>query len=227
MMRWKADLDKWLRVSVRRRLLERDLDDLRHEMQGRVLEIGAGRNGRRGDFQPPVNGAEAWLYLDIHPRSRPDILCDLQHMAFTAGSFECMICLEVLEYVDEPQKALREMSRVLDGTGVLILSTPFLHRMDSAQDRWRFTEAGLRHMMEETGFRLRELRVQGYAMALVVNILKYAIHSLQSETWRMLWGAITYPPLSLLLWLDERLAKRIPVLQSFSTGYLLLAEVGR
>ncbi len=203
----KSKLDKWLRVSVRRRRLDADLSMLRSCMKGNVLEIGAGRLGRRGDFSPPVSEAKRWVYIDIRHEVKPDIQANIEFLPCRPGNFDTVMCLEVLEYVSNPSAALSQIRQVLKVGGQLILGVPFLHRMDSSGDLWRFTEAGLRRLLWPE-FRIQELYSQGSALGVVVNILKYAVSSQGSFTRRMVVGFFLRPLFSFLLWWDDRLAGR-------------------
>jgi len=204
-------------------LLDADLETLCDQMHGRVLEIGNGRRGRRGRFQPPVEEAEAWIYLDLQDQRQPHLRGDVEHLPLQDAIFDTVIYLEVMEYVTDPQAALNEMHRVLKRGGTLILATPFLHRADTLHDYWRFTEHALRHLLAEADFQVQELKQQGAALAVAVNILKYAIYAIQRPRWRILVAFAAYQPLMALLCLDEPLARRLPALRTFSTGYLVLA----
>ena len=221
---WNS-LDDWLWYSVRRRLLDADLEALRDHMNGRVLEIGNGRVGRRGHFQPPVEEAEAWIYLDLQCKGSPHIQADAENLPLKDAAFDTVVCLEVLEYVTRPPVALNEMRRVLKRGGKLILATPFLHRADTPHDYWRFTEHGLRYLLQQTGFDVVWFRAQGSALAAAVNILKYAIY-VQPAGRRRRWLGCGARPLLFLLWrLDGPTARRQPLLAAFSTGYLAMARV--
>ena len=221
---WNS-LDDWLWYSVRRRLLDADLETLRDHMNGRVLEIGNGRVGRRGHFQPPAEEAEAWIYLDLENERLPHVQAEVEHLPLEDAVFDTVVCLEVLEYVTRPQAALSEIHRVLKRDGKLILATPFLHRADTPHDYWRFTEHGLRYLLQETGFDVTWLRAQGSALGVAVNILKYAIYAQPAGRRRRWLGCAARPWLSLLWRLDDPTARRHPVLTTFSTGYLAVACV--
>ena len=223
-MRLRGFLDNWLWYSIRRRLLDRNLETLRHQMRGRVLEIGCGRGGRRGRFRPPAKEAEAWIYLDLQDRAQPHLRGDVEHLPLQDAIFDTVICLEVMEYVTHPQAALKEIYRILKRGGTLILATPFLHRADTSHDYWRFTEHALRHLLAEAGFVVQELKAQGAALAVAVNILKYAIYAMQRRRWRYGVALVAYLPLMALLRFDESFARRLPVLRTFSTGYLVLGR---
>lgn len=72
--------------------------------------------------------------LDINPRNvdvvsrrLPEmhvVLGDVERMPFADGSFQTVICTEVLEHVPDPGAALREIRRVLAPGGLLLGSTP-------------------------------------------------------------------------------------------------------
>ena len=75
------------------------------------------------------------------------------------GSFQAVICLEVLEHVRDPFRAAAELRRVLAPGGTLLLTTPFLlqyhgkggssHSHGSYPDFWRFTYQGLQRLFED------------------------------------------------------------------------------
>jgi len=220
-MRLETGVERWLWYSVRRRLLDADLEDFREDMRGRVLEIGGGRVGRRGYFRPPEENVEMWTYLDMDDKRMPHIRADVENLCFRTSTFDTIVCLEVLEYVTHPQVAMDEMYRILRNGGVLILASPFLHRVDDSHDYWRFTEHGVKRLLSNSGFEICSIRRQGAALSVVVNVLKYAIYVTPSRWLRSLLGLIAYVPLESLLALDRLIAKQRPVLRTFSTGYLV------
>lgn len=217
-------LDTWLAASLRRKLLDRDLERTGGEMTGRVLEIGNGRTGRRGRFQPPTRGVERWVYLDADDRRMPHIRGNVGRLPLAAGSFDTVVCLEVLEYVPEPAVALREIHRALRPNGILVLSTPFVHRVDAANDYWRFTEPGLRRLLQatESPFDVLRCEPQGSALISAAGVLKYAISS-QAGWPRLLTATLAVPFLVALINLDARV-RRQPALSRFTTGYLVVAR---
>jgi SAM-dependent methyltransferase len=49
---------------------------------------------------------------------------DLAQLPFDSGSFECVVCFEVIEHVEDPDVVLDELKRVLAPNGLLIISSP-------------------------------------------------------------------------------------------------------
>lgn len=214
---------RWLDYSVRRQLLDMDLEDIKCYMHQRVMEIGCGSLNRRGQFKLPVSKLDQWITVDVQKAVRPALLADVECLPVKSENFDVVIAIEMLEYVINPTVALKEMNRILKPGGIVIVSTPFMHRMDTSSDRWRFTQAGLQDLLVGAGFRIEKVTQQGSALAVVVNIIKFVVANMPWNIGRKLLTLGMYPPLSIILRLDNFLGKRIPVLKTFSTGYLIVA----
>lgn len=90
--------------------------------------------------------------LDVNPGSGCDFIADIcQHNdAIAGGSFDFVVCTEVLEHTLNPFDALREIRRLLRPGGLLFGSTPFNFRIHGPlPDCWRFTEHGLRALLKD------------------------------------------------------------------------------
>ncbi len=106
-----------------------------------VLDIGSGKSPYRTFFPNSVS-------LDIHPESGADLLADALKLPISDEQFNQVICLELLEHVQDPQKCIDEIYRVLRSNGKLILSTRFIFSIHHApNDYFRFTKYGLRHLL--------------------------------------------------------------------------------
>jgi SAM-dependent methyltransferase len=211
----------WVGTSVRRRLLDADLEAMSRGAPGRWLEIGNGRILRRGRFHLPAAG---WVSLDQSARPRPHVRADAQRLPLADEAFDLVVCSEVGEYLPAPALAIAEIARVLKPGGRLVWATPFMHRADTETDRWRFTEAGLRQLLQAGGLHVLEVRAQGAALAVAANTLRFAVMAVPGRALRWAMAAAAYLPLRLLEAADPPAARAVPSLATFATGYAALAR---
>ena len=105
----------------------------------KAIEFG-GSNGFVRDLFVGVD-------YEVAPNA-PDVdIHDLR--AYDADSYDFVILDEILEHVERPWIAVEEIRRILRPGGFLITSSPFLiaeHKVP--MDYWRFTQDGLRVLLE-------------------------------------------------------------------------------
>jgi len=63
-------------------------------------------------------------------------------------------CMEVLEHVEYPEIVLKNIYDNLKQGGTLYLSAPFKYEVHSDIDYWRYTDAGLKLLLERNGFKV-------------------------------------------------------------------------
>jgi len=209
--------------SERRRLLDRSLAAFEGAMRGAVLEIGAGRKFRRGRFTPPTGQTRHWWSLDLTSGPCPHVVGDVEALPLRAASVDTVLSLEVLEYVPRPYAALSEIHRVLRPGGHLLVSVPFVHRMDGPLDRWRFSERGLREALSAAGFEVVGLHAQGHALAAIAHLLQSILAQRPRRVERWLLGVLALPFFALAR-LEPFLVREQGVLASATTGYLALGR---
>jgi SAM-dependent methyltransferase len=132
------------------RRLEALARELRTPTSGRVLDYGCADLPYRYFFGPDVEfvGAD----LPGNPHASVILNADATVPVADEG-FDSVLSTQVLEHVGDPQLYLSECFRVLRPGGRLLLSTHgiFVYHPDPV-DYWRWTCAGLRHVVEEAGF---------------------------------------------------------------------------
>jgi SAM-dependent methyltransferase len=90
-------------------------------------------------------------YLGTDYREGPgvDRVEDLRALSLADGSVGTAICLETLEHVSDPPAACRELTRVVGGGGVLIVTAPTLLGIHAyPDDYFRFMPDSFRAMLE-------------------------------------------------------------------------------
>lgn len=103
--------------------------------------------------------------------------------------FDFIFIDQVLEHVAEPLKALSNINRMLKPNGVAVVTTPFLIRLHgSPQDHWRWSETGMRLLLQEAGFEPGRIITKswGNRACVIANLDEWvdfdpAVHSLENE----------------------------------------------
>lgn len=114
---------------------------------GGSLRLNTGKSNR-------VESENSWLVeyvdkvsyqiIDPVPDYSPDIIADIHNLPFDDSSKESIICMAVLEHVENPLLAMKELYRVLQPGGKLFIYVPFLFYYHAEtgyyKDYWRFTK---------------------------------------------------------------------------------------
>jgi SAM-dependent methyltransferase len=192
-------------------------------VQGAVIDLGCGIMPFREMILP-----RARLYhgIDLALKSpHMALVGDVQNLAMIASAqYDVALCLEVFEHLPEPAQAVAEMARLLKPGGIAILSAPHLSRIHEApHDYFRFTEFGLRHLLESNGFVVIELARRG-------GLCTFLGHQISTLALTAVWGTpLLYP---LVAWLNkwlitkgctqmDRLVDRSGL---FALGYVAVAQ---
>ncbi len=94
-------------------------------------------------------------YIGTDMRAGPgvDIVLNLHDIDLPDDSAECVLCLETLEHVEYPRRALSEIYRILSPTGIAIISSQFYFPIHNyPNDYWRFTPEGFRSLLKEFNY---------------------------------------------------------------------------
>lgn len=74
---------------------------------------------------------------------KPDVIGDIHDLPFEDDSVDAIICIAILEHVENPHKACQEIYRVLKPGGYCFVYVPFLFYYHAEKgyykDYWRFT----------------------------------------------------------------------------------------
>ncbi len=112
--------------------------------QRAVWDLGCGA--------PPVDRAAALRTLDRDRSTGPSVCADLDRLPFADASLQGAVSIAVLEHVRRPERVVAELGRALAPGAPLFVWVPFLHEVHLYPvDLWRFTDQGLRELMEGAG----------------------------------------------------------------------------
>jgi SAM-dependent methyltransferase len=112
---------QWLAV----RDLHRDLRRILPGVRGRVLDVGCGEKPY-ASWLPRGKGNRI-VGIDVSPRPGVDVVVgERDGFPFRDGTFDAVLCTQVLEHVGDPGWTLGEIHRVLAPSGHLVASVPFI-----------------------------------------------------------------------------------------------------
>jgi len=158
----------WLTRKITRELSDRAVRPFASE--ARTLEVGAYGKPSYGRFFPDRIG------IDIREGPGVDRIASVYSLPFADGEFQNVLCMSVLEHLEDPPRAIAEMRRILQPGGHCIISVPFLFPIhDTPGDYWRFTKFGLRHLFRD-GWHIESLRAESDtqdAVAILAQRLAY------------------------------------------------------
>ena len=100
-------------------------------------------------------------------------VADVAKLPFGDNFFEAVFCLEILEHIDDPIAALREIDRVLKKNGNLYILVPSDNKLFKiiwslwtiSYPHWRhahvqsYSKASLEKLLEEIGFRIIKVKI--------------------------------------------------------------------
>jgi len=205
----------------------------------RVLDVGAGSAPYRALFSQCEYKTQDFSRLETTQLrhgsyGQIDFVCDATSIPVTDGSFDVVLCTEVLEHVPEPIAVVREFARILVAGGRIILTAPLgsgihqepYHYYGGYTPYWyqRFlgevgfddiaivaNDGTLRHFSQEAVRFVRMTRPFALGMPVLAEIL-----------WLPFW-CVMAPVLALAVPLIARLLDRFDREQRFTVGYHVTA----
>jgi SAM-dependent methyltransferase len=137
----RAPLVRWLGEEARR--AQRDFG------RYQVLDVGCGQKPYQSLFAP-----HAASYVGVDPVENPlaELRGSVEALPVDDGSFDVVLCIQVLEHCDDPAQAVRELGRVTAPGGRVLVSTHgVMPYHPSPTDYWRWTHTGLEKLFAENG----------------------------------------------------------------------------
>ena len=119
-----------------------------------MLDIGAGDAPYRELFDRCEYVTVDWANSPHEDASGVDIAASVDDLPIEDGSFDAVLCTQVLEHVATPVDVLREAHRVLRVGGTLLVTVPFVwEEHEKPFDFQRFSSSGVSHALESAGLR--------------------------------------------------------------------------
>lgn len=140
-----------------------------------LLDAGAGESPYRALFAHCRYVTADWPQSVHKGGQAADISASLEELPVPSGSFDAVLCTQVLEHVGEPLAVLRELHRILRPSGELWLTVPLVWPLhEEPYDFFRYTSYGLRHLLLQAGFDPVEVEPRNGAFATLAQLLATA-----------------------------------------------------
>jgi SAM-dependent methyltransferase len=191
-------------------MLENSLRQCQPFITGKLLDVGCGNRPYEKTF---FSGAAQYIGCDyLSDRSKPDVICSALDLTFPDNSFDTVVSTEVLEHVPDPQRAIREMYRVVKPGGYVILSTPqYWPRHEVPYDYFRYPYDGILHLFKEGGFETQKVFNRGRSYAYLGQVIQH-IQPVAFKAFRWLLNRF-------FLWCDRHLKQ-----DTLTLGWTIVAR---
>ncbi len=156
-----------------RYLLDKQIRKFSHYIKGKVLDVGAGEFNRYSGY---FKYSE---YVRMDPRhvEHADVVGSADNIPLPDESFDSVVCTQVFEHLENPQKSAEEIYRVLRKGGYVLLTVPQMNELhEEPYDFFRYTKFGLKSMFEKPGFEVVEIDQRGgYYSTMAQMRIRHAI----------------------------------------------------
>jgi SAM-dependent methyltransferase len=132
--------------------------------------------------------------LDFTTGEGIDIVADITETGLPSESYDVVVCLQVLEHVQNPRAVCKELARLVKPGGWVAISAPqsyWLHNLP-----WHYfhvTREGLALLGSESGLEQCVMEPQGGHFLLVGNMLHYTCRVLERHVEGTFWAWLLKP----------------------------------
>lgn len=104
-----------------------------------------------------ISGNYKYLGIDKLDHVGADMVVNISSQVWLKELYDIAFCMEVLEHVESPEVLIQNIKSNLKPTGKLYMSVPFMYPVHSPEDYWRFTDIGLKLLLERNGFIVKQI----------------------------------------------------------------------
>jgi len=130
-------------------LLDKQIKQVARFVTGKVLDVGAGEVNRYGKYFK----CDEYIKMDPRHTEKADLVGSADNIPLPDESIDSVVCTQVFEHLENPQKSSDEIYRVLKKDGHLVVTVPQMNELhEEPYDFFRYTKFGLKSMFEKSGF---------------------------------------------------------------------------
>lgn len=154
--------------------LEQELQPVAHYLAGHVLNAGCGSRDITAFLRS--HAMTALTRYDLASTESDVILGPIESMPFEDASFDSALCNAVLEHIEDAERGIAELARVVRSGGHVVVTVPFLQPYHACPgDYRRYTADGLVQLGQNAGLELVQvLPVHSVAQTIGWILWEYA-----------------------------------------------------
>lgn len=138
-------------------------------LRGDVVELGGYKSL---EYSALATNAEEYTVTNIS--GGYDNFVDIMDMKYLDNSIDSFACVNVLEHINSPQKAIDEIYRCLKPGGRVLLVVPFMYNLHGLpNDYYRFSSSALFDMLKE--FKILRFQHLGGRLSTISLLLQYKL----------------------------------------------------
>lgn len=180
----------------------------------RVLDIGCGVK----PYLPFFPGATEYVGVDVQENPYADVHGPIEALPVADGSFDVVLCTQVLEHVDDPAAAVSELHRVTAPGGRVLASTHgVMVYHPNPVDLWRWTHTGLERQFAAREWARLEVRPGAGSASCLAFLAGTYLHLLAKRAHA---AAAARPAIALLNRAGAALDRRVALLRDPVPGAL-------
>jgi SAM-dependent methyltransferase len=156
-----------------RYLLNKQIKDAGKYISGKVLDVGAGEFNRyAGHFK-----YSEYIRMDTRHGDKVDLVGSADSIPLEDNIFDSVVCTQVFEHLEHPEKSAKEIYRVLKPGGYLLVTVPQMNELhEEPYDFFRYTKFGLASLFGSAGFKVIEVNQRGGFFSTIAQMnIRYLI----------------------------------------------------
>lgn len=194
--------------------------------QGKLLDVGCGKMPYK-EFVLQHSGVKEYIGIDLETAKtydaviKPDVYWKGDILPFEPATFDTLMLTEVLEHCPDPVAVLKESRRVMNPTGNLFFTVPFLWPLHEVpHDAYRYTPFTLQRLFEKAGFSSVTIQSSGGWHASMASMLGlWATRGIHNKIAKNLLSFFLHPIIGFLVKKDKKI-------HTFSEGQMCLGFYG-
>lgn len=185
------------------------------EAKGILLDIGSGMAPYEPFFKPYI---KKYIKMDgfYYKNGQSDLIGDGMNIPIKSNSVDTVLCTQVLEHVQYPQKAINEIQRILKPNGVCILTTHMANPLHGLpHDYFRFTKYAFTSVLFKN-FKSVRVKENGGALLSISQFICWGISEKLPK--------IIATPIIVFINLTIKPLDKIMFNEMFTTNYIVIAR---